>query len=101
MQWSGWAVSVRSVHINDDKRTEMGPHFLGLVVGVAPPQLGVVVGVRRHAQQVQAVQLVEHLQADTVAGLARLGVCDLHGVVGHLELGEVGLGDHLVGDCAV
>jgi hypothetical protein len=79
----------------------MRAHFLWLVVCVAPPELGVVLWICAHAQQVQAVQLVEDFEADTVACLAGLGVCDFHGVGGVVEFGEVGFGDHLVGNCWV
>jgi hypothetical protein len=79
----------------------MHPHLLRLIVSIAPPQLRVVLGIRAHAQQIQAVQLVKHLDADAVPRLARLRVCDLHGVGGFLQLGEVGFRDHLVGNCGV
>jgi hypothetical protein len=81
------------------RRTQMHPHLLRLIIRIAPPQLRVVLGIRAHAQQIQAVQLVEHFDAYAVPRLAGPRVRDLHGVVGFLQLGEVGFGNHLVGDC--
>lgn len=40
-------------------RTQMPPHSLGLIISIAPPQLGIILRIRRHAQQIQTVQLVE------------------------------------------
>lgn len=74
-------------------------HLLRRIVGVAPRDGLVVVRVGAHAEQVEAVQLVEDFDADAVPGLARGRVGDLHGVVWLLQLGEVGLGDHLVRHC--
>lgn len=75
----------------------MRPHVLGLVVGVAPPELGIVLWISGHAEEIQAVQLVEDFEADTVTCFACFGVRDSHCVGGFLELGEVFLGYHLVG----
>lgn len=77
----------------------MRPHLLRLVVSVAPPYLGVVLWIRSHAQQVEAVQLVEHFDADTVPCFAGRRVGDAQGVEWFAQLGEVGCRDHLVGDC--
>jgi hypothetical protein len=76
---------------------QMRPHLLRLVVCVAPPELRVVLRVRRHAQEIEAVKLVEDFETDAVTGFARAGVGDGHGGAGLVEFGEVGSGDHLVG----
>ena len=77
---------------------EMRADSLGLVICVAPFDLGIVLGNSGHAEQIQAVQLVEDFEANAVSCFARLGVGDLHGVVRHVELGEVLFGDHLIGE---
>jgi hypothetical protein len=77
----------------------MHPHPPRLIIRIAPPDLCVVLRIRRHAQQIQAVQLVEHFDPDAVACLAGCGVGDFQGVGGFAEFGEVGGGDELVGYC--
>lgn len=74
----------------------MAPDLLGRIVGIGPRDGLVVLRVRAHSQKIQAVQLVEDFDADTVPGLARVGVCDLHSVIWLLQLWEVRFGDHLI-----
>lgn len=96
----GEHVDVAQTHQVDsqdlDAVVQVLAHLLRGVVGVGPGDALVVVRVGAHAQQVQAVQLVEDFNADTVAGFSGCGVGYLHCVVWLLQFGEVGLGDHLV-----
>ena len=78
--------------------TEVRPDLFRLVVRVAPPEFGVVIWVRRHAEQVEAVKLVEDFQANPVSCFACFRVYDLKGIGGLLQLREVFHGNHLIGN---
>ena len=93
-------VDIRQTHQVDpenlDAVVEMLPHLLRRIVSVRPGDRFIMIRVCAHAEKVEAVELVEHFDANTVPCLARNGVGDLHSIIRLLQLREVGLGDHLV-----
>lgn len=82
---------------NLDAVVEMPAHLLRRIVSIAPRDFLVMIGIRRHAQQIEAVQLVKHFDADAVPCFTGRGVGDLHCVVRLAQLVEICLRDHLVG----